>query len=60
LQQVKKLTKCNDASYVSVSKKFRFEIELPESVKVAEDDFVCTSKVKGKRRYQTEKLQDLI
>lgn len=60
MEQVKKATKCSDAKYVSVSRKFRFEIELPESVSVDEEDFVCTSRVKGKRRFQTEKLQELI
>jgi hypothetical protein len=29
-------------------------------VNVDEEDFVCTSRVKGKRRFQTEKLQELI
>lgn len=56
LQQVKKSTKCSEASYVCVSRKFRFEIEMPESVDVDEEDYICTSRVKGKRRYQTSKL----
>ena len=60
MEQVKKAIKCSEAKYVSVSRKFRFEIELPESVDVDEEDFVCTSRVKGKRRFQTEKLQELI
>lgn len=60
LSEVKKTTGCKEAVYSSVSRKFRYEIELPEAVEVDEDDFICTSKVKGKRRYQTEKLQELI
>jgi len=51
LQQVRKILKCKEACYVNVSRKFRYEIELPESVEVDEDDFICTSKVKGKHRY---------
>ena len=51
LQLVKKQLKTNEASYVSVSKKFRYEIELPETIDVDEEEFICTSKVKGKRRF---------
>lgn len=59
LQQVK-LEVSKDAKYCFASKKFRYEIELPSKQTVDEDEFVVTSRVKDKTRYQTDQLRDLI
>lgn len=50
----------HEAKFNLSSTKFRYEIELPESVRLDSDEYVCTSKVKGKKRYQTETLRDII
>ena len=59
LEDVKKILS-KEAKYNYSSKKFRYEIELPGKVEVDDDNFVLTSKVQGKNRYQTDELRDLI
>jgi hypothetical protein len=48
------------ASYSCNSTKFRYEIEIPDSIDLDDDDFILTSKVKGKKRYQTDVLVEII
>ena len=48
------------ASYSCSSTKFRYEIEVPDSMDLDGDDFILTSKVKGKKRYQTDALVEII
>ncbi len=45
MKEIKKEKGCKDAKYSFASKKYRYEIELADSVEVDDDEFVCTSKV---------------
>jgi DNA mismatch repair ATPase MutS len=45
-----------------MSKKFRYELEMPEDMHklVNSDVYINTSNAKGRRRYQTDELRELI
>ena len=44
--------KCRNIAYATLSKRFRYEIEVPEDMaKKMSDDYINTSNVKGKKRY---------
>ena len=61
LDDVKKATGCKEAKLSQNSKKYRFEIEVPAKSPLPEDDdFVLTTKLKDKHRYQSEPMRELI
>lgn len=60
LADVRKDCKCPEAKFSYASQKYRVEIEMPADVGVDDDEYVCTSKIKGARRFQTEHLRELI
>lgn len=46
---------------MTASKRFRYEIEVPEDMaKKIPDSYINTSNAKGKKRYQTDELRDMI
>ena len=52
LEGVRKMFKTRNISYATGSKRFRYEIEVPEDMaKKMERDYINTSNVKGKKRY---------
>jgi DNA mismatch repair ATPase MutS len=58
---VRKELKCRNINYTTNSKRFRYEIEVPEDmVKKVSDEYINTSNVKGKKRYQSDDLRELI
>ena len=60
LGDIKKVTGCKDAKLCQNSKKYRFEIEVSAKTPLEDDDFVLTTKLKDKLRYQSEPMRDLI
>ena len=49
-------------NYATMSKKMRFEIDVPneEAAKGLPDEYECTSKTQRTKRYQTLELRQLI
>ncbi len=61
IEKVRKELKCRNINYTTNSKRFRYEIEVPEDmVKKVSDEYINTSNVKGKKRYQSDDLRELI
>ena len=62
LQIIRKKLKSVQINYTTNSKRFRYELEMPEDMHklVKSDEYVNTSNVKGKKRYQTDDLRDMI
>lgn len=61
IEKVRKEMKSRNVNYTTLSKRFRYEIEVPEDMaKKVSDDYINTSNVKGKKRYQTDELRALI
>jgi hypothetical protein len=59
IEGVRKELKSRNINYTTNSKRFRYEIEVPEDLakKVDSDTYINTSNVKGKKRYQTDELR---
>lgn len=52
IEKARKELKCRNINYATLSKRFRYEIEVPEDMaKKMSDDYINTSNVKGKKRY---------
>lgn len=48
-------------SYTTGSSRFRYEIEVPEDLcKKVPDYYINTSNAKGRKRFQTDELRELI
>ena len=62
LEKVQKAFKSKVITYTTMSKKFRYELEMPEDMHklVDSDIYINTSNAKGRRRYQTDELRELI
>ena len=60
LKDVRKELNCSEAVFCTTSRRFRYEIELPEKVKVDAMDFTQTNKVKGKKRYVSDELSEFV
>lgn len=61
LEKVRTDLKSRNVNYTCLSKRFRYELEVPEDMaKKMKDDYVNTSNAKGKKRYQTDELRDMI
>lgn len=61
IEKVRKELKCRNINYATLSKRFRYEIEVPENMaKKMSDDYINTSNVKGKKRYQSDDLRAII
>ena len=62
LEGIRKQLKSRNINFSTGSKRFRYEIEVPEDMakKMSGDDFINTSNVKGKKRYQTDELRAVI
>lgn len=59
LESVRKRMKSRNINYTTLSKRYRYEIEMPEDMhnKVPKGEYVNTSNAKGKKRYQTDELR---
>lgn len=53
VEEVKKETGCQKVKLFTSTGKIRFQLEFPEEFVVEEDEYIETSKVKGKIRYGT-------
>ena len=53
LEKVRKELKSREINYSCNTKRFRYEIEVPDDLckKVNQDDYVNTSTIKGKKRF---------
>ena len=52
LENVRKELKSRQITYTTNSKRYRYELEMPEDMnKKVSDDYINTSNVKGKKRY---------
>ena len=61
IEKVRKELKCRNINYATLSKRFRYEIEVPEDMaKKVSDDYINTSNVKGKKRFQSDELRAII
>jgi DNA mismatch repair protein MSH6 len=61
IEGVRKKLKARNINYTMNSKRFRYEIEVPEDMaKKIGDQYINTSNVKGKKRYQTDELREMI
>ena len=62
LEGIRKQLKSRNINFSTGSKRFRYEIEVPEDMakKMSGDDYINTSNVKGKKRYQTDELRAVI
>ncbi len=62
LEKIRKNLKSKHVTYTTNSKRFRYELEMPEDMhKLLDSDvFINTSNAKGRRRYQTDELRDII
>jgi len=59
IADVSKDTGCKDVALFQSQGKFRFQLEFPEKFTVEDtDEYIETSKVKGKKRYVTQTLED--
>ena len=59
IEDVKKTTGCPDVKLFSSTGIFRFQIEVPQKVKLDPDEYIETSNAKGKQRYMTDTLEQL-
>ena len=61
LEKVRKDLKCRNVNFSTNSKRFRYELEMPEDMhKKVDEYYINTSNVKGKKRYQTDELRGMI
>ena len=58
--EVKKEIGCKEVKVVSTQGKVRFCLEIPDKVKVDEDEYILQTTLKGRKRYCTQTLEDFV
>ena len=59
IEEVKSATGCPDVHLLQSNGKFRFQLEVPDRYKLDPDEYIASSKAKGKQRYVTETIEQL-